>query len=268
MRFVEEGLGDPFLLFDVLVSNGREPTRVQGSGARSFETVLRTLSKNKSQRVFEVDFPTIEAAPVRFVQILVTGTDGPLGTEITRAEYEALTADQGTIQYLKRQLDGREMPVAQRVYELLEEERQGRIRYFRRERPRLAELEVWNEGDELVAGLLDRGGTIATTAAQTLALKSLVDGDLDSFSGIYFGVESAVADPQKELVFDLGAFYWIDTYRLAYSGLGGGAFRLFSQLSARLFRRLPSRRWQTQMDHPSHLGPGSNRLRQSSERPP
>ena len=124
VRFVEEGLGDPFLLFDVLVSNGREPSRVQGSGARAFETVLRTLSKNKSQRVFEVDLtkhePTIEAAPVRFVQILVTGTDGPLGTEITRAEYEALTADQGAIQYFKQQLDGREMPVAQRVYELLD----------------------------------------------------------------------------------------------------------------------------------------------------
>ena len=29
-------------------------------------------------------------------------------------------------------------------------------------------------------------------------------------------------DPVKELVFDLGAFYWIDTYRLAYSGLGRG----------------------------------------------
>lgn len=231
VRFVEEGLGDPFLLFDVLVSNGREPSRVQGSGARAFETVLRTLRKNKSQRVFEVDLterePTIEAAPVRFVQILVTGTDGPLGTEITRAEYEALTSDQGAIQYFKRQLDGREMPVAQRVYELLDEERQGRILYFRRERPRLAELEVWNEGDELVAGLLDRGGTIATTAAQTLALKSLVDGNLDSFSGIYFGVESAVPDPVKELVFDLGAFYWIDTYRLAYSGLGGGRFGSF-----------------------------------------
>ena len=55
VRFVEEGLGDPFLLFDVLISNGREPSRVQGSGARAFETVLRTLSKNKSQRVFEID---------------------------------------------------------------------------------------------------------------------------------------------------------------------------------------------------------------------
>lgn len=231
VRFVEEGLGDPFLLFEVLVSDGLEPKRLQGSGTRAFATVLRTLSRNKSQRVFEVDLtgqiPALEAAPVRFVQLLVTGTDGPLGAEISRAEYEALAADQGAVQHFKRQLDGREVPVAQKVYELLDEERRGTIRYFRRERPRLAELEVWNAGDELVAGLLDRGGVIATTAAQTLAFKSLIDGDLASFSGIYFGVESAVADPEKELVFDLGAFYWIDTYRLAYSGLGGTRFGSF-----------------------------------------
>ena len=231
VRFVEESLGDPFLLFEVLVSDGLEPKRLQGSGTRAFATVLRTLSRNKSQRVFAVDLtgqtPALEAAPVRFVQFLATGTDGPLGTEITREEYEALAADQGAVQHFKRQLDGREVPVAQKVYELLDEERRGSIRYFRRERPRLAELEVWNEGDELVAGLLDRGGVIATTAAQTLAFKSLIDGDLTSFSGIYFGVESAVANPEKELVFDLGAFYWIDTYRLAYSGLGGTRFGSF-----------------------------------------
>ena len=231
VRFVEEDLGDPFLLFEVLISDGLEPKRLQGSGTRAFATALRTLSRNKSQRVFEVDLtrqtPPLEAAPVRFVQFLVTGTDGALGAEITRAEYEALAADRGAVQYFKRQLDGREVPVAQKVYELLDEERRGSIRYFRRERPRLAELEVWNEGDELVAGLLDRGGIIATTAAQTLAFKSLIDGDLTSFSGIYFGVESAVADPEKELVFDLGAFYWIDTYRLAYSGLGGTRFGSF-----------------------------------------
>ena len=231
VRFVEEGLGDPFLLFEVLVSDGLEPKRLQGSGTRAFATVLRTLSRNKSQRVFEVDLtgqpPALDAVPVRFVQFLATGTDGPLGAEIAQAEYERLAADQGAVQHFKRQLDGREVPVAQKVYELLDEERRGAIRYFRRERPRLAELEVWNAGDELVAGLLDRGGVIATTAAQTVAFKSLIDGDLATFSGIYFGVESAVADPEKELVFDLGAFYWIDTYRLAYSGLGGTRFGSF-----------------------------------------
>ena len=231
VRFVEEGLGDPFLLFEVLFSDGLKPARLQGSGSRAYEVVLRTLSRNKSQRVFEVDLirqaSAPEGSPVRFVQLLVTGTDGPLGAEITRAEYEALAEGRGAVQYLKRQLDGREVPVAQKVYELLDEERRGRIRYFRRERPRLAELEVWNKGDELVAGILDRGGAISTSATQTLPLRSFIDGDLQSFAGIFYGAAAAVADPEKELVFDLGAFYWIDTYLLAYCGFCDARFGAF-----------------------------------------
>ena len=231
VRFVEEGLGDPFLLFEVLFSDGLKPARLQGSRSRAYETVLRTLSKNKSQRVFEVDLirqvSAPEGSPVRFVQLLVTGTDGPLGAEITRAEYEALAEGRGAVQYFKRQLDGREVPVAQKVYELLDDERRGRIRYFRRERPRLAELEVWNKGDELVAGILDRGGTISTSATQTLPLRSFIDGDLQSFAGIFYGAEVAAADPEKELVFDLGAFYWIDTYLLAYCGFCDARFGAF-----------------------------------------
>ena len=231
VRFVEEGLGDPFLLFEVLFSDGLKPARLQGSRSRAYETVLRTLNRNKSQRVFEVDLirqaSAPEGSPVRFVQLLVTGTDGLLGAEITRAEYEALAEGRGAVQYFKRQLDGREVPVAQKVYELLDGERRGRIRYFRRERPRLAELEVWNKGDELVAGILDRGGTISTSATQTLPLRSFIDGDLQSFAGIFYGAEVAAADPEKELVFDLGAFYWIDTYLLAYCGFCDARFGAF-----------------------------------------
>ena len=119
------------------------------------------------------------------------------------------------------------MPVAEKIYELLDEERRGSIRYFRRERPRLAELEVWNKGDELVAGILDRGGTISTSATQTLPLRSFIDGDLQSFAGIFYGAEVAAADPEKELVFDLGSFYWIDTYLLAYCGFCDARFGAF-----------------------------------------
>jgi hypothetical protein len=225
VRFVEEGAGDPFLQFEVLVSDGLKPARLSGGDTPAFKTVLRTLKKNKSQRVFEIDLtnqqPSIEAAPVRFVQLLVTGTDGALAAEITQAEYEALDAGlRGAIQYSKRQPDGREVPVERELYEALEAERQGTVRYFRREVPRLAELEVWNEGDELVSGIFARGGTVTTTATQPLALRNFIDGDLESKNRIFYGVSSAVANPDLELVFDLGSFYWVDTYRLAYnSGL-------------------------------------------------
>ena len=223
VRFVEEGMGDPFLLFEVLISDGLKPARLQNSENPAFKTVLRTLSKNKSQRVFTVDLtnqePTVQAAAVRFVQILVTDTDGMLGTEVAADEYETLSDEtRGAIQYFKRQPDGREVPVDQDLYDILDEERRGSIRYFRRELPRLAELEVRNEGDELTAGILARGGVISTNAKQPLALTKFIDGDLATFNRIFYGVSTAVADPELELVFDLGSFYWVDTFRLIYNG--------------------------------------------------
>ena len=222
VRFVEEGMGDPFLLFEVLISDGLKPARLQTSENPAFKTVLRTLSKNKSQRVFTVDLtnqePTVQAAAMRFVQILVTDTDGLLGTEVSADEYEALSGEtRGAIQHFKRQPDGREVPVDQDLYDILDEERRGSIRYFRRELPRLAELEVWNEGDELTAGILARGGVISTNAKQPLALTKFVDGDLATFNRIFYGVSTAVADPELELVFDLGSFYWIDAFRMIYN---------------------------------------------------
>lgn len=223
VRFVEEGMGDPFLLFEVLISDGLKPARLQNSENPAFKTVLRTLSENKSQRVFTVDLtneqPNVEAAAVRFVQILVTATDGMLGTEVSAAEYDALSEEtRGAIQYFKRQPDGREVPVDSDLYDILDADRRGSVRYFRRELPRLAELEVWNEGDELTAGILARGGVISTNAKQPLALTKFVDGDLATFNRIFYGVSSAVADPELELVFDLGSFYWVDTFRLVYNG--------------------------------------------------
>ena len=220
VRFAEDG--DPFLLFDLLVSDGLKPPRFQNSDTPAFKTVLRTLSPNKSQRVFSLDLSKdqalVEAAPVRFVQILVTGTDGALGTEVGQEEYGQLDdATRGDIQYFKRQPDGREVPVRLDQYELLDETRQGSIRYYRQEIPRLAELEVWNEGDELIAGILARGGAISTTSSQPLALRKFIDGDLTSFNRVFYGATSAVAEPELELLFDLGTFYWIDAYRLAYN---------------------------------------------------
>ncbi len=223
VRFADEELGDPFLLFEVLVSDGLKPARLQGGDTPAFTTVLRTLSKNKTQRIFEIDLTRVQssvgAAPVRFVQILVTGTDGPAGREVTQAEYDVLEADlRGAVLYYKLQPDGREVVVDKELYDALEVERRGSVRYYRRERPRLAELEVWNKGDELVSGILARGGAITTTATQPLALRKFIDGDLETFNRIFYSVVSAVADPDLELVFDLGSFYWIDTYRLAYNG--------------------------------------------------
>ena len=232
LRFVEEGQGDPFLLFDVLISDGLQPGTVQGFGAPAFTTVMRTLQENKNQRVFEMELTrqvaSVRGAAERFVQVVITGSDGPLGREVSPVEYEGLGGDdRGGIQFFKRQPDGREVVVEADVYQALDPQVRGAVRYFRRERPRLAEVEVWNEGDELIGGVVSRGGGISSTATQTLALTKFIDGSLASFNGVFWGVESAVADPEKELAFDLGSFYWVDTGLLAYNGISGGRFGLF-----------------------------------------
>ena len=111
------------------------------------------------------------------------------------------------------------------IYELLTAEQQGPIRYFQRERPRLAELEVWAEGDEILTGALARGGY--GTATQTAAINNLIDGQIESkVQFLYSFGRGSFKDPEGIVFFDLGAFYWIDAFRLAYGGSPFKDYRL------------------------------------------
>ena len=86
-----------------------------------------------------------------------------------------LPEDQGLIEYRKRQIDGREIVVKREVYEVLQPEQQGGVHYFRRERPRLAELEVWTDGDDLAGGSLRRSGSISTTVPGSINPQLVAD---------------------------------------------------------------------------------------------
>ena len=225
LKFVAEELGDPFLQFDLLASQGNIPKGNQRSPTPEFTTILRTLKPNKEQRVFELvtnSEPTFAGTGMRFVQIIITGSDFDRGREVSLAQYEALPAsDQGAIEFYKRQADGSETVVSPEIYELLTAEQQGPIRYFQRERPRLAELEIWAEGDEILTGTLARGGY--GTATQTAAINNLIDGQIESkVQFLYSFGRGSFKDPEGIVFFDLGAFYWIDAFRMAY---GGSPFR-------------------------------------------
>ncbi len=229
LKFVDEELGDPFLQFDLLASQGNIPKGNQRSPTPEFTTILRTLKPNKEQRVFELvtnSEPTFAGTGMRFVQIIITGSDFDRGREVSPAQYEALPAsDQGAIEFYKRQADGSETVVAPEIYELLTAEQQGPIRYFQRERPRLAELEVWAEGDEILTGALARGGY--GTATQTAAINNLIDGQIESkVQFLYSFGRGSFKDPEGILFFDLGAFYWIDAFRMAYGGTPFKDYRL------------------------------------------
>ena len=221
LMFVAEDLGDPFLLFDVLVSNGLNPTRVPGAKTPNFKTVLRHLQPNKNQRVFELDFSQVAEAQsegIRFVQVVVNGSDLQRGRELSPGAYEALnSADKGVVEYNKKLSEGREVVVKERVYKLLDPERQGSVRYFMRERPRLAEMEVWATGDEIVSGTVERGGFITST--QQINTASVIDGNIQSFGTLAIDI-AEISDPLElnlDLFFDLGSYFWVDTHRLVYN---------------------------------------------------
>ena len=225
LRFVEdEAEGDPFLLFDVLVSDGTLPRGSSDKDLLQFKTVLRTLVPNKSRRVIDVDFESISEVHGelgRFVKVVVTGSDLDRGREVTQAQYGGLpAADRGAIEYLKLQPDGTQTRVDESVYRLLDAERQGDIRHFRRERPRLAELEVWKEGDNVMRGVLDRGGSV-TSAGSNITGGLIVDGSIDTFSFLEF------VRLDMELLFDLGAHFWIDAHRLIFNNTKSAASSSF-----------------------------------------
>ncbi len=247
LKFVDESLGDPFLLFDVLVSNGQAPGEAPASGNLDFRPVMQTLHRNKYQRLFEIDLSQYDPAAVsryfgsgsdlhqwelgeaarrqaakravRFVQVVVHGSDFDRGREIGEEAYEQLLEDApeeaGAIDYLKRLSAGGEIVLDREDYERLPAPLRAGVRYYRRERPRLAELEVWGPGDDLASGIVRRGGSMVNTARNSVNPLNLIDGNIESQERM--GIRSRV-DPDRltaEILLDLGSFFWISGLRLA-----------------------------------------------------
>lgn len=157
VRFVPEGLGDPFLKFRVMVSDGREA--FGSDNRRQFLRVGQINYRNKDQREFSFDVAPLRPAPegvagavTQFVRIDVLDSDGNRGAEVTPEAYEMLgEQDRGAIDYFRVTVAGREIAVLPATYALLPEIERGPVRYYRRERPRLAEVEVIELGDNVVA---------------------------------------------------------------------------------------------------------------------
>ena len=246
LKFVEEGLGDPFLQYDVLISDGEVPEKFISSEEPEFDVVWRTLKPNKTERLLEISLgegaeaeeqelsaQPINAPPtsaisvpqqefagtgVRLVQVVVRGSDFDRGFEVSQEEYEALrAAEQGAIVYYKLQRDGRLTEVGEADYAQLSANQQGGVFYYRWERPRLAELEVWHEGDDAMIAALARGGDVF--ASQGLPVGRTIDGNVQTYVDLIFSFDrQTIPGPEGHLSFDLGSTYWIDTFRIAYGG--------------------------------------------------
>jgi hypothetical protein len=218
VRFVAEGEGDPFLKFRVMISDGR-PVFGSQRGLK-FVRVAQVNKRNKDQRefVFEIEpqqpVPEgVEGEVAQFLRVDVLESDTVRGAEVSREIYEnELEADDiGAVDYFRLTVSGREVPVLSReIYETLPVQEQGPVRYYRRERPRLAEVEVETLGDNIIALTQTELFRNQDTFSDLLK-RQLTDG-LQS-SSFALRVYDALKK-RNQLDIDLGAKYWLDRIRL------------------------------------------------------
>ena len=226
VKFVAEGMGDPFLQFKVLTSNGDEA--FQGSQSLDYRVAGRSEGLNKTQRVFEYALrPAKSADPglsgdlIQYVQIVATASAGRRGAEVSASGWEGLSAsDRGDVLYFRRESSGVEREVSQAEYAAIREDRfKGPIRYYRSERPRLAEVEVWTVGENISLGWKERGGSIEAFGGVG-GQSNIIDGNYTtawnaevSFSG---AAGAQVKNRDRNLLFDLGTWYWVDRTFIVY----------------------------------------------------
>ena len=231
LKFVGEELGDPFLQFKVTTSQGETTI-----GPLLYRKRFSTDKPIKNQRVFEVDLtsqlPTrwpntrgdFAGDIIRYIGVGVTAGDFGKGRPVSEATYESLPPEQqGDVVYFRRDagieypLDGRE------DWDVLAgTDRQGPVVYYRRERPRLAELEVWALGDNIGPGVLERGGAV-TSFENNGAEGAVVSGDY--FGEVLYWPAQGAFDParllpseppdaERSLVLDLGGSFFLDRARV------------------------------------------------------
>jgi hypothetical protein len=237
IRFAEEGEGDPFLQFKVLAWRHPPPRSttkyyLAGTEIPRFWEIGRTSKPSKTQRVFEFDVRSTEGSnddfvgdPLERIQIIALSTDSTRAAEISAEDHASLPVSrQGAIEHYRQERSGRQTLITEAEYQVIDPERQGPIRYFRREIPRIAEIEVFTAGDNINLGLVDRGGsaTIEIGGGDVKDITPTIsDGD---YSKGHNG--SAFDEETYDFLHDLGALFWIDTMHFLTDG--GSALDVFS----------------------------------------
>lgn len=215
VRFAEEG--DPFSRLKVSTALEYDPA------SKRFDWWLVDYGRvtDPGQRVFvfdtkwNVELGGIQRGRnVQYVQVMAVDSKGEKAEEVSRQRYEGLSPeDRGVIDHYRITQGGKEVLIAAEEYEKLEESEKGPLRYYRRERPRLAEVEVWSVGHNVARGALARGGSVDDPF--------MIDGSIRTY---YRMME--VPGKRNEILLDLGAVFWIHRV-LLISGVGGlGGYRI------------------------------------------
>ena len=229
LRFVDEELGDPFLLFDVLTSDGQKPGNATHGESLEYLPVLELVTPNVSRREFVIDFGDAAVAArersARFIQVVVRNSKHERGRRIDAAEYDRLRqaapTDTGLVEYTKILREGTEVVVSRENFDLLPTDRRGPVHHFRRERPRLAFLEVWHGGENVASQILARGGTAGQEPPIPFSPDPMFDGDVLSTFPMIFENKSDMG-AEVALVMDLGSFFWLDAMRVVQNLRGAG----------------------------------------------
>ena len=217
VTFAGERMGDPFYLFDVLTSDGLKPVSALAGQSLDYLPVLQVTEPNTSRRRFEIDFSGVpdetREMVVRFIQIVGRGSRLDRGFEISASEHERLLQespeDAGAVDFIKVLNDGRELRVREENYERLPEHRRGPVRHYRRERPRVAGLEVWHAGEDLARDLVDRGGSISSVPESDDAPHQMLDGDVGTYFKAKYSIPDAPETLQARIVVDMGSSFWV-----------------------------------------------------------
>lgn len=230
VRFAEDSSADradPMLQFRIHSAGGQNPFgTADQSGALDYTLVGGTTKPNKDQRQFEFDLTPLgphtdewTGRVLQYLRISATDTDLDRAEQVSQDEYEALgSRDRGAVDHIWR-IGGEERLVTAARYAELEAEEQGGIRYFRHERPKLAEVEVWTAGVNIGLGILDRGGSL-TDPNNTAFAERGFDGRITTdWDAIAYSTVGDIAG-WGVLRVDLGALFRLRAVRTVTRVLG------------------------------------------------
>ncbi len=212
---------DPFLQFRVHSATGFSPFGpTDESGALDYALVGGTTQPNRDQRVFSFELTPLgrhseewTGRVLQYVRIAVTASAKDRAERVSEAEYDDLAAeDRGTVEYVWS-IGGEERLVTPERYAQLPTEQQGGVRYYRRERPKLAKVEVLTVGENLALRLLERGGSFHDVNPQSFP-ERIFDGNIRTeWNALVYRDVGETAE-WGLLTVDLGALFWVDMVRL------------------------------------------------------
>ena len=225
LRFADPEVGEPFRQFRILGTPSHRRDAALG-------LIARTNTPNEDHQVVTFEIGSGRATPevgsdavvdfdspggyMQLFRLRIAVTDSRFDRFrrlASEEEYLALPLeDRGSIEYHILNAAGTETRVAREVYDKVDDERKGSLVYYQRERPRLAGIEVWTQGDNISLGVIDGGGSVALTGSRVAA---------PGFDGLHETQYLQLvwsSDPRYHdrgiLNLDLGARFWLDFFRM------------------------------------------------------